>query len=100
MTAPPTATGTKVAAAAASAAAVRVLCDAAAAGNLAELRRALDGVADPNASLTRKKADREEYEATVLATAAANWQLEAAALLLDRSAQRAQTSRTATALPR
>ena len=86
LTAPPTAAGTKVAAAATSAAAVRALCDAAAAGNLAELRRGLDGGADPNDLVDIQAPGGEEYETTALVAAAGHGQLEAAALLLDRGA--------------
>ena len=75
-----------MAAAAASAAAARVLCEAADAGNLAELRRALDGGADPNALAPAKTADGEECETTALVNATGNGQLEVAALLLDRGA--------------
>ena len=60
------------------------MCDAVNAGDLDELRRALDGGADPNGSVPCKTASGEEYETTALVTAAFGGQLEAAALLLDR----------------
>ena len=63
-----------------------VLCEAVTADNLGELGRALDGGADPNALVPRKKADGREYETTALVRAAAEGQLEAAALLLDYAA--------------
>ena len=75
-----------MAAAAASAAAASAMCDAAAAGNLAELRRALDDGADPNALVPGKTADGGEFETTALLQAASFGQLEVATLLLDRSA--------------
>ena len=78
--------GETVAAAAASAAAARVLCVAADAGILAELRRALDGGADPNALATAKKASGEEFETTALVAAAGKGHLKAVILLLERGA--------------
>ena len=67
--------------------AIRVLCDAAAAGNLGEIRRVLDGGADPNDLVPVQAANGEECETTALVGAAASFgQLEAAALLLDRGA--------------
>ena len=64
------------------------MCNAAAAGNLAELQQALDSGADPNVLVPAKKADGGDlkYETTVLVAAAAEGQLEAAALLLDHAA--------------
>ena len=81
-----TAKGTKVAAAAASAAAARTLVDAATAGNLAELRRALDAGTDPNALVPGQDADTEECETTALAETAGYGHLEVTTLLLDRGA--------------
>ena len=78
--------GETVAAAAAFAAAASVMCDAATAGNLDELRRALDSGADLNALVPRETADGEECETTALIQAAGAGQLEAAVLLLDRAA--------------
>ena len=61
----------------------RVLCEAVVAGKLAEVRRALDGGADPNALVAVQGAGGT---GTALVQAAANGQLEAAALLLDHGA--------------
>ena len=62
------------------------LCDAAMAGNLGEMRRALDGGADPNDLVPAQAADGEEYETTALVEAVGHGHLEAVALLLDRGA--------------
>ena len=76
-----------VASAAASAESARVLCEAADAGNLAELeRRALDGGTNPNAMATSKDTDGVEVETTALVEASFNGELEVTALLLDSGA--------------
>ena len=57
--------------------------EAAAAGNLGTIRRALGGGADPNGLVRAQAADGVECEATALVLAASNGQLEAVALLLE-----------------
>ena len=70
--------------------AARAMFDAAVAGDLGGVQRALDGGVDPNALVHIEKAGGKyaggKYEGTALVRAAFNGQLEVAALLLDRGA--------------
>ena len=63
LTAPPS-LGESAAAVAPSAAATNAMCDAAEFGDLDELRRALDGGADPNAMVAARTPGGEKIETT------------------------------------